>query len=323
MKKKVILFVFISSLLVGDLTFAFAQVSATVKVDPRSPEPKSDVTLTFESYSFNAETATIKWVVDGKTVLEGLGATKLKIKTGGVGDTTTVTVYASTETGFVVNQSINVTPESVILIYESPKSYVPLLYEGKSLPAEGALIRVTALPQVGDNGQMVPPSKLSYSWYVNDSIFKSASGLGKQSALIRLDYLHSTNKIKVIARSPLGNSAEKTLIVYPHVVMPLLYTYDNILGTDFTKAIDGRFEAVKDFTLSLQPFYVSNEEKKAASFVWYLDGLPSTPLGGRLLALHPKDDSYGTKMLSINVFGTDKRLQKATTKVELIFDTRK
>ena len=305
------------------LTFASAQVSATLKLEPKNPEPRSFVTLTFESYSFNAETATIRWAVDGKTVLEGLGETKLKIKTGEVGETSSITVRASTETGFVVNQSITITPASVVLIYESPKSYVPLFYEGKSLPGEGALIRVAAIPLVGDEGEAVPASKLSYSWYVNDSIFKNASGLGKQSALIRLDYLRNVNKIKVIVRSPLGSSAEKTISVYTHRVMPLVYAHDNILGTDFTKVIDGRFQAVKDFTLSLEPFYVSDEEKKAASFVWYLDGLPSTPIGGRILALRPKEDSYGTKLLSIDVFGTDKRLQKANTKVELIFDTRK
>jgi hypothetical protein len=149
------------------------------------------------------------------------------------------------------------------------------------------------------------------------------SGLGKQAALIRLDYLQTKNVIKAIVRSPYGNSAEKTITVYPHAVMPLLYTYDTILGPNFTSLIGLRFEAIKDFTLSLEPFYVSDDFTKPASYVWYLDGLPSTPLGGRILALHPKENSYGSKMLSIDVFGSDRRLQKGTTKVELIFDTRK
>lgn len=322
--KKIILFcILVGSIAVGTLSFSFAQVAATIKLNPKNPEPKSTVTLTFTTFSFDANTAMFTWRVNGTTVLEGQGRTSLTLKTGNVGDASSVVVNVKTEDGYNVSQSIEVTPASVLLLYESPKSYVPLLYEGRSLPGEGALISVTALPSIADRGQLVDPMRLSYSWYINDTLFKAASGLGKQSALIRLDYLQNTNKIKVVVRSPYGNSAEKTISVYSHAVMPVLYTYDNVLGVDFTRAIEKRFETVKDFTLSLQPFYVSDEEKKRASYVWYLDGLPTTPLDGRLLSLQPKENTYGTKMLSIDVFGTDKRLQKANIKTELIFDTRK
>lgn len=304
-------------------SFAFAQISATITLLPKNPNPNSFVTLSFDSYSFDANTAMVTWTVDGKQVLSGQGERKLQLKTGNIGETLLVSVTASTADGYSVSQSITVAPASVILMYEAPKSYVPLLYEGRALPGEGALVKVTALPLLGDVGQMVPPSKLSYTWYVNDTVFTSASGLGKRSTYIRLDYLQNVNTVKVVVRSPYGNTAEKTISIYSHDVMPLIYTYDNILGVDFTKVVERRFEAVKDFTLSLEPFYVSDEYKKPSSFDWYLDGLPSTPLGGRLLSLHPKEDSYGSKMLSINVYGADKRLQKAEVKTELIFDTRK
>lgn len=304
-------------------SFVFAQIAATITLEPKNPNPNSVVTLNFDSYSFDANTATITWTVGGRQVLSGEGERKLQLKTGNVGETISVTVTAATADGYTISQSIMIAPASVILIYEAPKSYVPLLYEGRALPGEGALVKVTALPLLGDEGQAVPPSKLAYTWYINDTVFRNASGLGKQSAYIRLDYLQNVNTVKVIVRSPYGNTAEKTISIYTHDVMPLLYTYDSLLGVDFTKIVERRYEAVKDFTLSLEPFYVSSEDKKPATFDWYLDGLPSTPLGGRLLSLHPKEDSYGSKMLSINVYGADKRLQKAETKVELLFDTRK
>ena len=105
--------------------------------------------------------------------------------------------------------------------------------------------------------------------------------------------------------------------------MPLIYTYDPILGTNFTTLATRRFEAVKDFTLALEPFYVSDKEGKGPTYTWYLDGSPSTPLGGLVLGMSPKENSYGSKMLSIVVEGNDRRLQKVETKLELIFDTRK
>ncbi len=304
-------------------SFALAQVSATITLEPKNPNPKSVVTLSFESYSFDVNTAMISWTVDGKKVLQGDGEKKLQLKTGEIGDTISVTVTASTLDGYEVSQSITISPASVILIYEAPQSYVPLLYEGRSLPGEGALVKVTALPLLGSEGKVISPSKLSYTWYINDTVFKNASGLGKQSTFMRLDYLENKNTVKVVVRSPYGNTAEKTISIYTHDVMPLVYTYNTIFGADFTKIVERRFEAVKDFTLSLQPFYVSDEDKNPASFVWYLDGLPATPLGGRLLELHPKEDSYGSKILSLDVYGSDRRLQKAQTKVEILFDTRK
>lgn len=323
MKKINIFLILLISLTIGLSSLSFAQVAATIKLNPKNPEPKSPVTLTFVSYSFDANTASIKWKVNGKTVLEGVGKTSLTLKTGNVGETSSVSVDVSTVSGFKVSQSIDITPSSVILIYESPKSYVPPFYEGRSLPGEGALVDVTALPSIGDEGSLVDPSNLSYSWYVNNELFKSASGLGKQKLRVRLDYLQNKNTIKVIVRSPYGNVGEKSIPIYSRTVMPMIYEYDTTLGVNFTKAIEKRYETVKDFTISLEPFYVSSEESKPASYTWYLDGLPTTPLNGRILALQPKENSYGTKLLSIDVYGADKRLQKANISAELIFDTRK
>jgi hypothetical protein len=304
-------------------SLVYADISANITLNPENPSPKSSVTLTLDSYSFDVNTAIITWQANGKVILSGQGETTLTVKTGNVGETSQFTVKAETADGSYIQQSINVTPSSVTLIYEAPQSYVPLLYEGLSLPSDGGLVRVTAIPQISDDGIPVPVSKLSYTWYANDSVVKTVSGLGKQSATFRLDYLNNQDDFKVIIRSPKGNAATKTITVYPHKILPLLYTYDQILGPDFTSLVSQRFEAVKDFTFSLQPFYISIKEVKEPTYTWFLDGLPATPLGGRVLALHPKEDTYGTKMLSITLLGPDKRVQKAQTKVELIFDTRK
>jgi hypothetical protein len=58
------------------------------------------------------------------------------------------------------------------------------------------------------------------------------------------------------------------------------------------------------------------------SYLWLLGGLPSTPSDGRLLSFHPKENSYGTKMLNITVSNPKRINQEGETSVELIFDTR-
>jgi hypothetical protein len=298
-------------------------ISGTITLDPKNPEPKSTVKLTLESYSFDVDSAVITWKVNGVVTRKGRGEDSLQIKTGDVGTSNEVTVLAETDNGEELEQKITITPSSIILLYEAPKSYVPLLYEGRSLPSTGASVKVTALPVLSDEGTPVPPSSIAYAWYIDDTILKSSSGSGKQSLTTRLDYLKEVTSIRVVARSPKGNIATKTIEIRPHDIMPLIYTYDPILGPNFTTLLEKRFEAVKDFTLSLEPFYVSDKETRSPAFTWYLDGSPSTPLGGKILGMSPQPNSYGTKMLSIVVEGFDRRLQKAETKLELIFDTRK
>ena len=323
MKKilKIFFSIFISQILF--IHCAHADISASISLNPKNPEPNSTISITLESYSFDVDTADITWEVRNKIVLEGEGRDVFTIRTGNVGEVIPITVTAKTASGDFIKQEINITPSSVSLLYEAPKSYVPTFYEGRSLPSEGGTIRVSALPQLSDNGVMLDPSRLAYSWYINDTIFKKASGIGKQSINVRLDYLHDTNEIKVVARTPLGNIATKTITVYAHPVLPLLYNYDPILGSDFTMLINKRYEAIKNFTLSLEPLYVSIGESKEPTYTWYLNGLPATPIGGRVLELHPKENDYGSKILTLDVFGPDRRLQSASNRIEIIFDTRK
>ncbi len=305
-------------------THAYAQqTDAFITLDPPNPSPKSTVRITLSSYSFNTGIAFITWQMDGNTILQGRGADTLTLQTADVGVTSRIFVKAELADGSFVTKTLSITPSSVILIYEAPKSYVPVLYEGRSLPSDGATVRVTAIPQMSDKGVMLDPATLSYSWYIDDQLLKNYSGYGKQSATIELNYLQDSDDIRVVVYSPNGTTATKTITITPHPVMPLLYVYDQIFGTTLKNLIERRFEVVKDFTLSLEPFYVSDKETKSPTYTWFLDGLPSTPLGGRLLALHPKENSYGSKLLTIKIAGPTRVLQNAELETELIFDTRK
>lgn len=320
--KKTLLYLILFLSITSTSLFVSAQMSATISVSPKNPSPRSSVTLLFESYSVNINTAIITWKVDGKVVLQGQGESRLPLRMGDIGESYVVTAMSESADGSKLEQSITITPTSVTLIYEAPQSYVPLLYKGRSLPANGALVKVTALPALSDKGLPLSPTNLSYTWYVNDTVLTTSSGLGKQSATFRLDYLRNTSDIRVVVRSPLGISGEGNLSLSPHPVMPVLYTHDPILGPNFSKAIQRRFEAVEDFTLQLEPYYISMEGK-GPTFVWYLDGMPSTPLGGRQLSLRPPENNYGSKMLRISVSSLPRKIQEGEIQTELIYDTRK
>ncbi|MCF7843978.1 hypothetical protein K9M47_03730 [Candidatus Gracilibacteria bacterium] len=305
-------------------TISYAGTEAVVTLSPKNPTPYTSVTATLVSYLFNVNTAHITWSVNGKDVLVGVGEKNYTVKTGEVGSRIPIYVRAVTANNEVYEVNISITPESVDIIYETPESYVPLFYEGRSLPGEGAVVKFVALPNISEGGSTIPPSSLSYSWYVSGEFVDNLSGIGKQSALIELDFLRSFTTVKVVVVGPYGTTATKSIDVYPHDVMPLVYTYDDILGTNFTSLITKRFETTKDFTLSLEPFFLSSNGQigDTVSYRWLLDGLPVTPFGGTLLSMRPKEDSYGARKLSITVSNTKRRLQKVVTDLELIFDTR-
>lgn len=300
-------------------------VDASLSLNPKNPIPYSSVVLTVSSYSFDVNTAMITWKSEGVTLLSGQGEKDLTVQTGRIGTRKTISVLMETSDGIKVEQSIVVTPASVSLLYESPESYVPLFYEGLALPSDEARVSFTALPQISDrNGVPVSSTKISYSWYLNDEYIKSVSGLGKSFAVLPLDLLTESTQIKVIARSEDGATAEKTIEIFSHKIKPILYNYDELLGVDYTQPYSDRIETTKDFTLALEPYYLSMNSTlfDSVSIEWALDGLPTTPLGWRILALHPKENSYGSKKLSISLFNAKRRLQQATLEASLVFDTR-
>jgi hypothetical protein len=305
--------------------FAFADIDASVSLTPSTPVPNTDEVLTLVSYSFDVNTATITWKSGGKTLLSGFGAKTLKVKMGEVGQTIPISYRAETSDGSYVEGAITLSAQSVDLLYEPLESYAPAFYEGLTLPGEGSAVKITAVPNIGEGGRTLSSSNLSYSWYVNGEYMDNASGAGKSTMTILLDYLTNSTEVRVLVRSPGGSAAEKTISVSPHDVIPALYAYDSVLGVQLNKMFVRRLELDHDITLSLQPYFLSNRLNlsKTATYDWYLDGLPVTPLQPTQLALRPQQDSYGARLLSVVVGNTKRQLQEAKSELEVVFDTRK
>lgn len=322
MKNILITLCSVTVLLLGSFSFASAQAVAKIDLSPESPEPRSAVTLTLSSYTFDVSASFITWRVNGEQVLSGNGERTLTVRTGDVGESLLINVTAQNQAGYSVEQRITITPASVAIVYEAPKSHVPFFYEGRSFAATGGLVRVTALPSMSDGGAPIPAESLSYTWSVNGEVLKKFSGFGKQSAEFRFDYLQDTNDVRVLVRTPKGATVSKTLTISPSAITPVLYRYDEIFGTLLNSPVTSRLETTKTIPLKLEPYFVSSKDDKPSTYKWLLDGFDVTPVEGQVLALVPKENSYGVRKLNVQVSGPDRRLQSAETSVEIIFDTR-
>jgi hypothetical protein len=315
---------FIASFLVT-ASFAYAvDADAVVEIAPANPAPYSSATLTLTSYSFNVSTAMITWSISGKELSSGLGKKQLVVRTGAAGQQIPIKVTAKTADGGLFETTQVIMPESVDLLYETPESFVPPFYEGRSLPSEGAVVRVTAIPTISEGSQKIPAGSLSYTWYVNDEVVENASGAGRQVLTVPMDYITEVTTVGVLVTSPRGARAENKIDIYPHAVIPAVYAYDAVLGTNLSRIIRQRFETTTDFTLQLVPYFLSARAglERSAIYTWLLDDSPITPIGGQLLSLSPKKGSYGSRTLSIIVDNSLRKLQEARTDLDLIFDTR-
>lgn len=306
----------------GTLLLYAQQVSAKILLSPENPEPRSAVTLTLSSYTFNMDTALISWKVDDVVRLSGIGEKKLTVQTGEVGEAQTVIVTAENQAGYFVEQKIVITPATVTLIHEAPNSHVPFFYQGRSFAATAGLVRVTALPSLSDGTGQLNPSDLSYTWYINDEVSQASSGRGRQSADVRLDYLRSKTDVRVVVRTPSGTSVSKTIALTPFDIKPVIYRFDDILGTAMNYPILKRLEVTKVTPIRLEPYFVSSKDPKPPVYKWLLDGFDITPSDGQTAVLSPKENSYGVSQINLSVTGPDKRLQSAATNLEVVFDSR-
>ncbi|MCX6756613.1 MAG: hypothetical protein NTW35_00460 [Candidatus Nomurabacteria bacterium] len=316
--------ILISFVFLIGVSLTHAELVGNFVLNPENPGPYEEVTVTLTSYDFDVNSAEIVWKINNKTVASGPGIKQIKLITNAVGTFNTVSAVASLADGQVFQASMNVSPSSVVLLWESPEAFTPPFYEGRSLPAEGATVRVTAIPQMVSYGKIVSPADISYSWYRNDEYVDSASGRGKQAADITLEYLSDSTIIKVLAIAPDGTKATKDITIYPHKISPLFYLYDPVLGTDLTRAINQRFETTREFSLRFVPYFFSlnNGIGNGASFVWTLDSLPIETEDNTTITLRPKENAFGSRVLGVAIENTKRILQNAKTDLNIVFDTR-
>lgn len=304
--------------------FSLAQSQATLTTDVDSIEPNKVIKVTLASYSFNVDTTDISWFINGKPYTSGLGLASINVPVGDIGTVVTVAAQFVTPEKETLRSQVTLSPQSVDLVWEAQESYTPPFYEGKALPGEGAMISLTAIPNMSVQGVQASPENIAYAWFVNGEALLNTGGIGQRSVKIPLETLTNETEIKVKAQTTGGALAIKTIIISPHDILPTMYAYDPILGVDRSQALIRRFETTKEFTLSFEPYYFSMNTpqlSKDSSIVWLLNGLPISP-EGRTLSLKPQKDSYGSKSLSVSIESAKRFLQKGKVDLDLVFDTR-
>ena len=268
----------------------------TVSVDPTSPAPYSQVTLTPVSGQIDITNATMIVTVGGKEVYRG-NAQSVPITLGGPGATLAIVVRMQTATGSY-KQNLPLAPQDVVLVAE-PLASAPPLYAGKPLVPLGGSVRVVAMADLRTSGgARLDPATLAYAWSVDGAQIDSASGIGKRAVIVDSPLQYRSRTIAVTVTSPDGRLAGSDSFDLVGSDPTLrIYERDPLLGIRFDHALGASYTLTGSEATLYGAAYSFPTALGAPVLRWFLNG--AAVQSGALLTLRPTGTKAGTASLSL------------------------
>lgn len=296
-------------------TVAYAQLDTTLggleralymKLSPEYPNPNSTVNVSLSSNSFDLNTASIVWKVNGNNVLSGKGEKNLSVKVGDAGLSYNVTVDIVTSRGEPISRSVTITPTDVDLIWNAD-TFSPNFYKGKSLFTYEAPITIEAFPYfITTQNTLYQKDSLIYEWTLNNVPLTSQSGYGKSS--VRINGSKFGKKQIVTVRVSTQN---KTIVSYKGIEIeqtdPKILFYENspLYGTLTNHALTNTIDlTAQEITIEAMPYFFSFKDRNAdnLNYSWKLNGSDIPPTASKSsLTLRNEGDESGVSKIGLGL----------------------
>lgn len=290
---------------------------------PENPNPHEEVSLTLSTYSLNLDSLLITWLVNGKSVLSGVGKKSFSIESGALGVTTQIEVVIGTVNG-ELRKRLNIKPAVMTLLWQANDAYVPPFYKGKALLTEGSDVKIVAMPEIKSGNGTINPKNLTYSWkkdYTNDP---DGSGYGKNSFVFMSDFLEPVSSVSVVA-STLDQSASAEASITTSASEPEItfYKKDAVFGVDWNNALEDGHTIDQSMVLVAAPYYISPKEFNYPIWVfrWYIDEEMQEirNYNKNMMPLTVQEGISGASTLRLDIENTDKLFQTASKSITIGF----
>lgn len=302
-------------------TFTFAQTGLTFRLEtnPEFPQPNTSVTISIKTNSFDPRTTGTTWFVDGVRVANGTGITQIPVEMGSVGTTRSIRAQITLSNGEIIEQSINIQPASITLIWEAVDSFVPPFYPGKRLMAAEGTVRIVAIPDSNTYSR-----GMVYTWKRNGVLMPNLSGFGKNSAVMKNNFFDQQLHVSVIAASPDGSFRSEGSISIPRTTPYLLLRTISNTGVIRYENLSGVVHADGSAAdIELFPMHMSSRDgSRFLSTDWTINGTefnPDTNESDRIIRIGNPGTSLPIS-IKITAQHTKNLLQELTTTKQLIFD---
>lgn len=298
----------------------------TIEMSPTSPAPGETVSLTAESTSFNVNALPITWKSGGKVISSGTGDTTITIPSGAIGTKTVVTASTQVPSLGAFSYSVTISPALVNLIWEAQTS-VPPFYQGKALPAWGGTYKVVAAPEVVENGKVVDPSRLVYTWKKNYSVDQSQSGYGKNvyQSDDEINYVNGGDVISLTVATTDGvSSAQNFISVSPQKSAILMYLESPLYGIMYNQSVTETSLSGDSITVHAEPFFFSDLSTALAALTWTVSGTSVQNFAGNpSITLVRQNSDAGTSLVDANIQSPTALLQSADGRITINTNAQK
>lgn len=310
-------------------TFASAQIPASIdgvqiSTYPQIPAPGQSVTIEVESFSTDLNAASIIWLVDGKTTLQGTGKKSLTVTAPALGKKMNITAVIMTVEKREVRKVVTINPGRVDLVWESG-GFVPPLYKGKADFAYENKVRITAIPSLADtSGNQIDPKILLYKWTRNDKVVQAQSGYGKQTLEIQ-EEIPRDQVILVEVSTPTGTAkATARITLVPGEPSISFYEEDPLYGVLYNKAVTDRLTLTnQEATIRAVPYTFNFSKETPLSFTWSINNLERPDLSTKeSITLRTKGDAAGSSNIFLEVRNAKNILQSAKAGINVQFNKK-
>lgn len=307
---------FFTALAVGGLFLAFTPLASAQTIPdplslvaaPSSPSPGESFTVQASTPTFDRNASGFTWIVDGRTqtAASGLGQNAITLRAKSVGSPTRIEVRITKVDGGTLGSALTIYPSRVSLTWFAETS-VPAWYRGKTLPAQGGIITLTAIPEVMLDGRRIPADRLIYRWSLDDED-DALVGPGRQLFRMKMSDLPSNSHFVrlVVETADKRIRKESSLTLTPATPRVVLY-HPSPLGS-----IDPRSIATlivnpgRDLVdILAEPFFFAGTTKNALRYSWSVGGVDveDSVKNPSLLTIDPKGQPAGTIPISLSVEG--------------------
>jgi hypothetical protein len=298
----------------------------SVSVSPKRPGPNQPVTVTIESFSLDLNRSEISWFLNGKIQTENIGQKTFSFKTGGPGSISNILIVVKTREGTVTEQSLNIRPATVDLIWEAV-SYTPPFYKGKALYPFQGTVKVVAIPNiVTQNGGLLDAKNLVYTWKVDGHPATDVSGYGKNFIFfnggIPLKPTSVTVEVASLDQTYAAEGSTKFSPVQPQVIF---YEDSPLLGTLYGKAMSKNTTLQnEEIKITAVPYFAGtrNKEDGNLEYEWQMNNQIVQMFGNKSsLAFRQEKGEVGMGMATVSlvVSNPKKIFQSAMAGLSLSF----
>ena len=264
----------------GLISTAHAQVARfqasdiSINLEPENPEAFTDVEITLKTFAIDLDIHYIIWNVNGSEHKAGYGEKSAVVRTSNYGEATNVEALIQSQDGRVVRKNIVLRPATVDLLWEAVDAYVPPFYQGKALPARGAVLKVTAIPNLVVEDTFLDHNELDYTWKWNHKNKASASGYNKQFMGIKNNFLNHDETVSVEVQNTQGTIRGEGIVKMDFYDPELVFykTHPQTNRYNLRQALSGIVSAGSEpLALGVAPYFFSvrpNQTIDSLLYAW-------------------------------------------------------